>query len=369
MTASSPIAKLVTEVIQTEGPISFADYMRIALYSDPDGYYRRNVPGPGADYRTSPTVSPAFGRLVARQLEQMWESLGRPDELRVVEVGAGGGDLAGSVLELAAAPFSRAINWCFVEPLASVQKLQAETLSSFSGLAPLRWVAKLDQLDPADGVVLANEVVDNMPFHLLEMGSEGAVNEIFVGVEAGRLDEVRRPLKDGPLSERCLAAAQHLEPGDRFEVCVEAEAWCRLACASLERGYLLCVDYGCTEPEIWLRHPAGTLLCYRAGALGLDPFEFPGDSDITAHVNFSALSRAAFDAGMKVLPLQSQREWLRSIGLTDIERKLRQDQRLAEQRGDHALALALLGQRSRVAALGYSGGLGSLSVFVASKGV
>ncbi len=120
VTAAFSISDLVAQRVSETGPIPFSEYMELALYSEPLGFYRRNVPGPAADYRTSPTLSPHFGTLAGRQLHAMWDSLGRPESFRVAEAGAGDASLAKSVANSIPDEFRAALEWCFVEPLAPV---------------------------------------------------------------------------------------------------------------------------------------------------------------------------------------------------------------------------------------------------------
>lgn len=164
-------------------------------------------------------------------------------------------------------------------------------------------------------------------------------------------------------------ALEHLGSADRLEVRPGIEGWFRTAALTLERGYVVLIDYGDSEPEIWTNRPAGTLLTYRGEALGFDPLEDPGELDITAHVNFSQIGRHATEAGLSVAPLVNQREWLSDLGLDDLEERLKQKQAIAESGGDPGTALGILAERSKAAALAYKGGLGDLKVFVAARGV
>ncbi|HEY2666282.1 MAG TPA: SAM-dependent methyltransferase [Actinomycetota bacterium] len=123
---------LIEDVRGTIGstePLPFIDFMRLALYHPSDGYYATRVPGHGSDYRTSPSIGPWFGRIVARQLEAMWEALGTPDPFWVVEVGAGRGDLAAGAME-AAGPMSDALHWRFVERFERVRSWQRRRLGT-----------------------------------------------------------------------------------------------------------------------------------------------------------------------------------------------------------------------------------------------
>jgi SAM-dependent MidA family methyltransferase len=339
----TPLEARLLDRIAAYGVLSFAAYMEAALYDPDHGYYARRVPG--ADYRTAPTLTPWFGRLVCRHLRQQWEAMGRPDPFTVVEVGGGGGDLAAAVL----AGFGPALRWRFVERFDAVRELQRRRLPED---APAEWVPVLGT-DPVDGCVLANEVLDNMPVHVLERTADG-YREVYVTAAGGRLTETLGP----PSKEAAALAAPalpHLSEGDRWEV-RPIQAWCEAAAATLRRGSLLVFDYGDVEPDLWLRRPAGSLVTYRDDRMGNDPLEAPGLTDVTAHVDFSHLQRSALAAGFEAPALRSQRELLLSLGLQDVVDRLRAEP-----------GMAALAERSRVGALAARGGLGDLLVFSACR--
>jgi SAM-dependent MidA family methyltransferase len=357
---SPELLYLLRRRIGASGPLRFDEFMDIVLYSDPHGYYRNHVPGSGFDYETSPTLTPWFGRLVLQELEAAWEQLGSPEEFTVLEVGAGSGDLAAAAVASVEGGFSEALRWFFVEPIDTVRRLQRFRLGS-SGR--YRWVESLSEVEPVTGMVLAHEVLDNFPFRLFEVGGDGP-KEVRVGTARHHLTEVLFPI--GPeVFDLAAPALEHLEEGDRFELRTGVGSWVTAAARVLERGRLLVVDYGAIEPEIWTRHPSGSMVTYRRGDLGIDPFDNLGGADITAHVNFSALERSARDAGLHVLPLQTQKAWLEKLGLTEVVADLRRRAVKAQAEGRHADYLRYLSERSRVELLGARGGLGDYLVFTA----
>jgi SAM-dependent MidA family methyltransferase len=351
----------VTDRIERDGPITFADYMRLALYDPAEGFYARRVPGSGAGYRTSPSLSEWFGRLFARWAASVWEDLGRPEPFTVVEAGAGRADLAAHALEA----FEGPLRWVIVEQFDGVAARQRERLAAWG--TAVSWRRSLGDGPPVVGCVVANEVLDNQPVHLLEKAGGQAV-EIRVGIEEGRLVEAPGPLSDPALGPLAEAALGDLEEGDRFEVSPEASDWVTLAGGALERGTVLVIDYGDEEPGLWRRRPSGSLATYRDEGLGVDLLADPGEADITAHVNFSALARAAEAAGMAAEPLRTQREWLHALGAGHVADGLRRRQEEAQLAGDHAGMVHLLAERSRLSALSARGGLGDLLVFSAKKG-
>ena len=182
-----PLGEELRHRIRTTGPVPFEGFMRLALYHPTDGYYATRVPGHGADYRTSPSISPWFGRLVGGALRRMWEDLGRPDPFWVIEVGAGLGDLAAGAMD-AAGPMTGALRWRFVELFDRVAGWQRRRLGSAAARA--EWTSELGGAAPVRGCVLANEVLDAFPVHILEVAGDGDAREVCVGLDGDRFVEV-----------------------------------------------------------------------------------------------------------------------------------------------------------------------------------
>ncbi|MGH7425836.1 MAG: SAM-dependent methyltransferase, partial [Candidatus Methylomirabilales bacterium] len=196
MTGSSELAglellELLRERIRAGGPITFADFMQITLYHPTHGYYAGRVPSPESDFRTSPSLSPWFGRLIARVLEAMWRQLDTPGRLVVIEVGAGGADLAAAAIGAVAPEVGASMTWRFVEGSPQVAKRQRDRLGDCP--IPLEWAGTLGQGPGVAGCVIANEVLDNFPIHLLEVAG-GEPREVYVGIAGDRLVELLGPL-------------------------------------------------------------------------------------------------------------------------------------------------------------------------------
>jgi SAM-dependent MidA family methyltransferase len=336
-----PLEARLLARLADSGPVPFAAYMEAVLY-EADGYYARRVPGPGSDYRTSPSLTPWFGRLLAGHFRRQWEAL-ESETFTVVEVGGGSGDLAAAALECIP------VRWRFVERFDAVRDLQRRRLPAS---APVEWVEALGT-DPVDGCVLANEVIDNMPVHVFERTAD-ACREVYVAAVDGRLTETLGPPSSDEAAALAARALPHLEEGDRWEVRPGVEPWCAAAAATLRRGSLLVLDYGDVEPDLWVRRPAGSLVTYRDDRMGDDPLEAPGLADVTAHVDFSHLERSALAAGFTSPALRTQREFLLSLGLQDVVDRLRGEP-----------GMAAMAERSRVGALAARGSLGDLLVFSA----
>lgn len=337
--------------------------MQVALYDPAHGYYSNRVPGSGGHYQTSATAGPWFGRFVAMELQRMWEALDRPAPFTVVEMGAGLANLAREAIGHAG-EMGDALRWRFIEQFDEVKRMQQATLGPAARHA--EWTTSL-QDPPVVGCLLANEVLDNFPVHVLERTLDG-VREVCVDVDGDRLRTVLMPPGAGLVDRSVHEAAEHLEPGDRFEICPGIAGWCAQAARTIERGYLLVIDYGDEQPDIWRRGPQGTITTYGPRRLSSDPLEDPGAKDITADVDFSALWSAADSAGFDMELLALQRFWLVSLGLPAVVEDLTDRVKQSAALGRHEQAADLDEELRQVLALADPDGLGGCLVFRASKG-
>lgn len=284
------------------GPITFADFMRAALYDPRAGYYRRR-PGPvGAtgDYYTSPTAHPVFGALIARQLRQMWFLMDRPALFTVRELGAGKGELAEAITE-----FSRAVAPDFAEAL-DYQTFEVDTVPE--GMFR--------------GCLLSNELFDALPFHRVQRDA-ALLQELYVAVEDGRLVERPGPLSSQELSSYLDTLGVEIPQGSQAEIGLEAAAFMASLAAQLEQGYALTVDYGYLAEELFGQpRPHGTALSYYRHTYSDDLLAHPGEQDITAHVDFSGLALAGERQGLLAVELIRQRAFLLNLGFAAYEEAL-----------------------------------------------
>jgi SAM-dependent MidA family methyltransferase len=308
------VAHVRAEIERAGGWIPFARYMELVLYAPGLGYYMAGARKLGADgdFVTAPELSPLFGHTLARQVAQGLEAVGG----EVLEIGAGSGALAASVLEelerLDRLPASYLI-------LELSPELRARSRDTLAARVPhlLERVAWLNGLPPAlTGVVLGNEVLDAMPVNVVRIEG-GAIEE--AGVAAAR-GEAPFAWAHRPAAAAVADAARTLGLPDGYttELGLVARAFIAGLAGILERGMALFVDYGFPRAEYC--HPqrrSGTLMChYRHRAHG-DPFFLPGLQDITAHVDFTAMAEAAHGAGAEVLGYATQAQFLINCGLTE----------------------------------------------------
>jgi SAM-dependent MidA family methyltransferase len=371
--------------IEGMGPIPFSELMNLALYHPKHGYYVRHAPGDGAAYRTSPTITPWFGRILLRAFELMWHRLGEPEEFVVAEAGGGSGALAEAVLrELADRKdaFFDAIQWLFIEPFPEIGEMQRRRLGDLAYLTSR--IPSLEDAGNVTGCVLANEVLDNFPVRVFEVAG-GKLAEVRVGADDKQLIEVLVPVEDpgplGPGTERAGPAVAEkaeraaaievlslLEEDARFEIATEVPRWCADAADCIERGWLLVIDYGDVRPGIWTNRPQGSLVTYEGEALGFEPFAGLGDRDITAHVDFTRLESLARAAGFETSPVMTQRDLLIKLGIDEVAEGLRKARIEADEAGDHGAALSLLAERGRLDLLTARGGMGDFLVLTGAKG-
>lgn len=340
--------------------MTYAAFMELALYDPERGFYTDPARGPGADYETSPALTPAFGSLVSRQLETMWRALYEPEKFTVLEAGGGRGDLAAAVFD--SSP-ELPLEWIFVERSSRVRTSQERRFGKSSQVA---WQSSLDDGPAVVGVVLANEVLDNFPVHLCEVSPDG-VCEVLIDSREDQFIEVLRPPSSPSLAAEMQEPAGHLVIGDRFELGLGLRAWCDEASAALRQGYLLVIDYGDTSPAIWTGRPSGTLVSYRNEQLTTDVLEDPGHADITAHVNFSRLVTGTKSAGFRDATLVTQAEWLESLGLGALVSSLKDAEKQAVAEERHSDAVSLMAERGRLHLLSSTPGLGDLKVLRAAK--
>lgn len=315
----------IREAIANRGRITFREFMSMALYAAPGGYYSTGTSQIGAagDYFTSPEVHPAFGALVARQIEQVWIFMGRPELFSVVEIGAGTGALARDILSYSSGyspAFFEATEYVIVERNPELARLQQRTLAEIGPQGErVAWKSSAPQERRANGLVkgcvISNELLDAFPVHRVSV-RDGRLREIYVGLEQDRLVEI----EDDPSTLALPAyfdALGFLPPeGARAEVNLEALAWMRSVSEALGRGAVITIDYGLPAAELYSeRFLGGTLHCFYRHTVTGNWFEHIGRQDITAHVDFTSVAREGEAHGLRPVGLCSQAEFLSRLGM------------------------------------------------------
>jgi SAM-dependent MidA family methyltransferase len=334
----------IEQEIRERGPIPFSRYMEICLYDSAQGYYARNAEqfGKAGDFYTSSDVHAVFGRLLARQFEEMWRALDRPPLLEILELGPGRGLFARNVLDWSKKKFpdlSSALTYTLQESSPALRAKLHETLrehleagrSAVPEGRPVGLGRTLAFQTPL--IVFANEFFDALPVEILS--TQG---KLHLAVENNRLREIWLPSTADEM-EFLDRYSVHPEGGERIEISLPAQHWIAQIANCIERGFLLIIDYGYTRNEQLAGHHRGTLMTYRQHSASANPYEAPGDQDLTAHVNFTALAAAAAQAGMHVQNLITQSQFLMRIGEANQFEDAFEDCRLPQERAKVTLQL------------------------------
>jgi SAM-dependent MidA family methyltransferase len=311
---SSALAERIAGIIADEGDwIPFARFMELALYAPGLGYYAAGARkfGSDGDFVTAPEISPMFARCLAIQARQVLEATGGV----ILELGPGSGVLAADLFEELKAQGTPPANYLLLEVSPDLRERQQRLIAERhpGHLDHFTWIDAL----PGEmrGFVIANEVLDVVPFSLVHR-SRGQLAERGVIVSEAGFAWDDSPLADGELRRRAQAL---FPPGDEeflSEVSLAAEGLVRTIAASLKSGVALFIDYGFSQREFY--HPQrsmGTMRCHYRHRFHGDPFFLPGLQDITAHVDFTAMAQAAETQDADVLGYTTQAYFLISCGL------------------------------------------------------
>ena len=379
MSVQLPVREQIEREIRQRGPIPFSRYMQICLYDPSHGYYSGNAEqfGKAGDFYTSSDVHAVFGRLLARQFDQMWQALDRPPEIEILELGPGRGLFARDVLDWSNKKFPdffAALTYTLQETSPALQarlrEVLCEHITSAKAVVSAEGVrsdapapegranlaqrfsagcqAQNDQVPEGRPtgpcrtlapetplIVFANEFFDALPVEIL-----GTAGKLHIALENNRLHETWLP----PLAEELEFLDRygvHPEPGERIEVPLISQEWFKQICGEIARGLLLVIviDYGYTRNQQLAGRYRGTLMAYRQHSASPDPYQAPGEQDLTAHVNFTALAAACEQAGMRVEKLLTQSQFLMGIGERNQFADAFEDCRVPQERAKVALQL------------------------------
>jgi SAM-dependent MidA family methyltransferase len=360
---SSPLHDEIVARIRERGPMTVAQFMELALYHPQHGYYasRPRRSGRHGDFFTSVDVGPLFGELIAVQLVEMWQLL-ESRSFDLVEAGAGDGRLTRDILDAVSVqspPLYESLRATLIERSQTARDAQWQILARHSHrIAAIRSDLPSSNTGqhPFTGVVLANELLDALPVHVVAMTDDG-LREIYVDQRKDELVEVKGPISDPAISNRLHASGGRLPPGHRRALSLEADRWIARAAAALDRGFLMLFDYGYESASTDSRDQERTLTAYREHtADAVHWLSNPGASDLTAHVDLSAIRSAAEAAGLGLLSCVDQTYFLMALGLAD---------RLTAE-----LDMCSVSARLAAKTLMLPGGLGStMKVMVFAKGV
>lgn len=310
-----PLSDIIRQRIQAEGPISFHDFMEMALYFPGLGYYTsaQDKIGADGDFYTSSNLTSAFGATIARQLEQMWEMLGK-NKFTIVEFGAGTGMLCHDILDYLKhnKELYGQLEYCIIEKSEIMRDKQKKHLHEH-----VSWYNSIHDIPKITGCILSNELLDNFSVHQVIMEDE--LMEVFVDYSDGFVELLQPASKE--LATYFSELDIVLPEGFRTEINLEAVKWIEQVAAGLRKGYVITIDYGYASQELYQQRRAnGTLVCYHKHAVHYNPFENIGEQDITSHVNFSALCHWGNKYGLHCSGLTNQAAFLLSLGFKELLR-------------------------------------------------
>ncbi len=323
MKDTGTLSGILKDRILTCGRIPFSEFMEVALYYPELGYYssERVKIGKAGDYFTSTSVHPVFGELICKQIEEMWHITGC-EGFSIVEMGAGDGTLCCDILSSAKErypSFYEMVQYIIIEESAYLRKIQKERLikGGFCDGNKVRWT---DTSDPVfrNGIIgcfLSNELVDAFPVHLVEK-IDGKLKEVYVGLK----DDVFIGIPDALSSQEIGGYFDRLgivlQEGQRAEVNLRAVEWMKWVAGSLEKGFVITIDYGYPAEELYApERSKGTLLCYHKHRVVDDPFINIGEQDMTSHVDFTTLMITGEECGLKSTGFTDQMHFLFGLGI------------------------------------------------------
>lgn len=312
----------IRQRIMAEGPITFEAFMEMALYEPDLGYYASPhiEIGRAGDFYTSQHLHPAFGAMLGKQLEEMWEIMGSPPDFCAVEAGAGAGLLCLDIMDyLKQRAIFRSFSYRIVELNPFLREKQQKLLQHYRD--SVAWVSSLNELRNLKACILSNELLDAFPVHLVEMGD--ALQEVYVDTDGEHFKEIKGPPSTSAIADYFHTFSVHLPRGYRTEVNLRIRDWLHSAADMLSEGFILTIDYGYPARDYYSdERNRGTLLCYHRHQLSEDPYRNVGEQDITAHVNYSSLQKWGEERDIKTVGFCRQGTYLISLGIDQILNEL-----------------------------------------------
>ena len=347
----------IRDRIRRQGSITFAEFMRLALYHPTGGYYTSTAPfGAAGDYYTSPAAHPAFGALLCVQLRHMWRLIGKPPQFTVAEIGAGNGILAHDIAAYAprlSPEFARCLRYICIDRYPPASAAANPAIDRLRAAAvPLKGIV---------GCLLSNELVDAFPVHRFRIVN-GAPLEIYVTLDGnGAFAETLAASSTPRLTERISALGFPLPDGFSGEVRLNASRWIGEAAQALAKGFVITIDYGYEAAVLYSpRRRFGTLQTYYRHTEGGSPYQRIGRQDISAHVDFSQLQSDGRAAGLTTIAYTTQAALLQVLGIDAMLRQARTMPLSPRDRSANLMAMRQLINPS---------GLGGFKALIQAKGV
>lgn len=315
----------IIERIKKQGPITFETFMDMTLYCPELGYYTSPETSIGrkGDFYTSPHLHPVFGAIIGRQIEEMWDIMGRPSDFHAVEIGAGTGYLCKDILDyLKNLEIFSAMKYVIVELNPTMTDKQRYLLGDLG--EKVKWTSSVSELKNIKGCIFLNELLDAFPVHMVEMSNE--LKEIYVAFDGSNFIEQLHVVMSNKLMSYFKEFSIKIPEGYRTEINLKIKDWLKEVSEALTEGFILTIDYGYTAEEYYdSERSKGTLLCYHKHRTTENPYENIGQQDITAHVNFSSLKKWGQDIGLKTIGYCPQGTFLIASGIDEVITELYSD--------------------------------------------
>lgn len=333
------LQKKIVEQIKKKGPMTFEHFMSMALYDPELGYYNTESGkiGRAGDFYTSSHLHPVFGAIMGRQIFEMWNLMGRPENFRIVEMGGGAGYFCKDLLDSLSsvdkfADFFRALKYTIIERSPALRNRQQELLSEFSG--KIDWLTALSECGRITGCIFSNELLDAFPVHLVRM--EDNLKEIYLDFAEGQgFMEIAGDLSNEEILPYFRDFSPELRKGYTTEVNLGIRDWLREINDVLDKGFILTIDYGYPAWDYYSEdRDRGTILCYHKHQINENPYQNIGEQDITAHVNYSAVKKWGEEIGIKTAGFCGQGVFMVSLGIDEDIKKI------AEEAEDYVFEIA-----------------------------
>ncbi|MEK6651847.1 MAG: SAM-dependent methyltransferase [Nitrospirota bacterium] len=325
----NPLEQKIIGKIKTKGPITFKNFMEMALYEPELGYYtsQNTKIGRAGDFYTSSHLHPIFGMMIGKQIEEMWEIMEKPSAFQIVEMGAGAGYVCKDMLDYYKGfkgsrvqgaskekEIYKHLQYSIVELNPVMRENQKNLLADFSD--KVRWVSSLNELNGINGCILSNELLDAFPVHLIEMEDE--IKEVFVGADGEALKEIKEKPDTNEISDYLKEFSIELPKQYRTEINLDIKKWLNEVNNALTEGFILTIDYGYPSWDYYSEDKdRGTLLCYHKHQVVEYPYQHIGEQDITAHVNFSSVKKWGEKLGINTIGFCQQGTFLMSLGIDE----------------------------------------------------
>lgn len=329
------LSKIIRTLIEKSGPITFAEFMELALYHKEFGYYTSGTANLGkkGDYYTSPHVHCSFGEVIARFSTSVYEKLTNSD-FTIIEFGSGNGLLALDILNSIKTHNTdcyKRLKYILIERSPESQQLSKQTLREHKGKA--RWISSVRELkkEGITGLIISNELVDSFPFHRVKV-KNGKLLEIFVSFNAEGFYEILGKPSTDHLTSYFKNVNLKLDEGQEAEINLKAKNWFNEINYFLSKGIILTIDYGYLNKELYKssRHN-GTFLCFYKNTINENPYTNIGEQDITAHVDFSYLMEVGQSKGLNTLKYTTQGQFLIDWGILDIYERYTTTEKISDK--------------------------------------